>query len=129
MNEFIQRHQDKVIGQLDGFDRIRFRGTLRRLSYVGALMSYLWDIKVLLKDFGDFADSIRRRICRATEQVSEATGRPLQYVSRPSLVKEDLARAIAARDGINGGLICILSAVEPCMSYEVHRDRASKRDR
>jgi len=126
MNSFIQRHQDKVIGQLNGFDRIRFRGTLRRLSYVRAMMSYLWDIQVLLKDFGGYADSVRRQICQATEQVAQATGRPLNYVSRSSLVKEDLVRSIALKDGISQGLICILSALEPCQSYEIYRDRVSK---
>ena len=33
METFIQRHQQDVIGVLRGFDRMRFRGTLRSISY------------------------------------------------------------------------------------------------
>jgi hypothetical protein len=41
--------------------------------------------------------------------------------------KEDLAHALAARDGIAEGLIAVFSAVESCFSYSVHPDRASQR--
>ncbi len=33
MEAFIQRHQPSVIGVLSGFDRMRFRGTLRSICY------------------------------------------------------------------------------------------------
>jgi hypothetical protein len=37
-----------------------------------------------------------------------------------------VARVIASRDGIDAGLICVLSCVEPCLSFEVHRNHSSK---
>jgi hypothetical protein len=40
--------------------------------------------------------------------------------------KEAIARRIAAADGIEQGLICVLSAVEPCQTYEVVHHRASR---
>jgi len=40
--------------------------------------------------------------------------------------KEDKAREIARAHGINQGLICILTAVEPCLSYEIVRDRTAR---
>jgi hypothetical protein len=40
--------------------------------------------------------------------------------------KEEIARAIAEADGIKEGLICILTAVEQCQSFEIVRDRAAK---
>ncbi len=42
MNSFIQRRRDLVIGQLNGWDRLRFRGSKRLLCTVGGMMSYLW---------------------------------------------------------------------------------------
>ena len=42
------------------------------------------------------------------------------------IAKEDRARAIAQRDCINKGLVCVLSCVEPCRSFTVRRDRARK---
>src|SRR5205807_4541760 len=52
---------------------------------------------------------------------------PIVYVRDPSLRKDELARAIADRDGIEQGLVCVLTAVEPCWSYEVHRSRSERR--
>jgi hypothetical protein len=37
-----------------------------------------------------------------------------------------VARGIASADGIREGLICVLTCVEPCMSYEVYRNREKK---
>ncbi len=41
--------------------------------------------------------------------------------------KEAIARKIAERDHIERGLICVLTAIEPCWSREIVRDRAHKR--
>jgi len=126
MQSFIQRHGDLVIGMLNGFDRLRFRGSKRLLCNVGGMYSYLWQAHVLLKDFKDYAMSLTEQLRRATVRVAEAAGRPLQYLASSSLVKEDLARDMARRDGITDGLIGIFSAVEPCWSYHIHRNRARK---
>jgi len=47
MRQFIQRHQDQMLGVLSGFDRMRFRGTLRLLTSVGGMMGYLSLVAVL----------------------------------------------------------------------------------
>ena len=41
MNGFVQRHRDVVMGMLSGFDRLRFRGTLRWLCYAAGLGRHL----------------------------------------------------------------------------------------
>ncbi len=58
METFLARHEDKVRGTLNGFDRLRFRGTKRLLACVKGLMEYLWLVQVLLKDFS----AVRRTI-------------------------------------------------------------------
>jgi hypothetical protein len=37
---FIQRHAEKIIGMLNGWDRIRLRGTFRWLANVDGMESY-----------------------------------------------------------------------------------------
>jgi hypothetical protein len=49
------------------------------------------------------------------------------YLSDPSTSKEDLARSVARRDRLEQGPVCLLSAVEPCWSFEVRRDRPTKK--
>ena len=41
MERFIERHHDRVIGVLSGFDRMLFRGSLRSISYTNALAKWL----------------------------------------------------------------------------------------
>ena len=127
MKEFILRHASSVIGILSGFDRVLFRGTLRRLANVGGLLSFLNFTDVLLKDFGAYCETTTEQIKAASTAVMENAGRPVKYLPDPSVSKEEVAREIAERDRIKEGPICMLSAVEPCPSFEIRRDRALKK--
>jgi hypothetical protein len=127
VNEFVQRHAGSVIGCLSGFDRLLFRGTVRMAACASGLMRYLWSARVLLKDFGEWSAALTARVREGSEAVMRDAGRPLVYLRDPSVSKEDLARSIAERDGVESGPVCLPSAVEPCWSFEVRRDRASKK--
>jgi hypothetical protein len=111
---------------LRGFDRLRLRGTLRWLCYPDGLGKHLSAMKVLLKDFSTFAESLTQRIRGAAEDIARAAGRPLAYIKRPSESKEEWARAIAEADGVQEGLICVLYSVEPCRPFRIARDRERK---
>jgi len=111
---------------LHGFDRLRFRGTKRLLANRGGMMSFLFREGVLLKHFKDYALAATERIRRATERIAGAAGRAIRYVARSSQSEEELVRQVARSEGIREGLICILSCVEPCWSYEIHRNREKK---
>lgn len=125
MESFIQRHASSVMGVLNGFDRIRFRGTLRWLCYASGLGRYLSAIGVRLTDFKDFTQSVSARLRASIEAVAEAWDRPVEYMAKPSISKEAYAREIAERDCIREGLIAVLYAVEPCQSFRVAVDRAT----
>jgi len=127
MNSFIQRHRDVVIGQLNGFDRIRFRGSKRLLCTVGGMFHFLIRIKVLLKDFKDYAMSVTEQVRQASVQVAQAAGRPVEYLASSSQRKEDIARRIIAQDKLTEGLVCMLTSVEPCRSYRVRGNGAAKK--
>ena len=127
MDSFVTRHADSVTGTLSGFDRLLFRGTLRMIATVKGLMSYLWSFQVLLKNFGDWSQNLTDQIRAASEQVARDSDRPIIYVNNPSARKEDIAWEIAGRDKIERGLVCVLTAVEPCWSYDLHRNREQKK--
>jgi hypothetical protein len=88
---------------------------------------YLWANQVLLKDFGAHVEKASRRLKEASLAEAEATGRPVKYLASSQGSKEEIARAIAAREGIREGLVCVLSCVEPWRSFEIHRDREKKK--
>jgi hypothetical protein len=127
VEQFLAKHANAVIGVLSGFDRLVFRGTLRMLAQRAGMMVYLRAMQVLLKDFADHAQACTVQLRSASEELARSSGRPIEYVSSSAISKEDLARKIAQADGIRQGLICLLTAVEPCVSYEIVRDRAAKR--
>jgi hypothetical protein len=127
MKRFLKRHADQVSGVLTGFDRLRFRGTLRWLAYADGMRSFLSCAGVLLKDFQAYVQGVTGRVREAAERLAAEADRPLVYLNSSAASKEDLARTIAERDGIDEGLICVLSAVESCYSYEVHRSRERRR--
>ena len=43
---------------------------------------------------------------------------------REKVRKEELARQIAKRDGIEEGLVCVLTTLEPCRSFSLHWSHA-----
>ncbi len=127
MDKFITKHRDEIAGVLSGFDRVVFRGTLRSLSYPKGMMAYLWANQVRLTDFGGHVLQVSESLKHACRAKAEALGRPMQYLPSAAESKEELARAIAAREGIKDGLVCLLSCVEPCRTFEVYRNRETHR--
>jgi hypothetical protein len=126
MNALVPKNADHVIGVLNGWDRLVFRGTLRMLAFAGGMASYLSRIGTLLKDFGDHAQAMTEQLIQASLKRAELAGRPVQYLPSPKIRKDAYARRIAKNDGITEGLICVLTCVEPCRSYEIYRNREKK---
>lgn len=127
MERFVTRHQDRIVGILTGFDRMRFRGTLRSISYLQGFQLWLNAQGVLLKDFGPFAEQLSTDLVAHAKALAQEAGRPFEYLASWRVAKEDRAREIVARDAIHGGLIAIFSCVESCRSFTVRGDRATKR--
>lgn len=127
MQSFLTRHASEVKGTLSGFDRVRFRGTIRWLANTRGMAAWLYRAKVLLKDFKGYAMGLTAKIRQTTLRLAEREGRPLQYLASSSLRKEDVAKDIAERDGITQGLVCVLTAVEPCISFTVGPNRRKQK--
>ena len=126
MDAFIQKYQKNVMGVLNGWDRVRIRGIQRLLANVGGMMSYLAYMGVLLKDFGTFVERTCIQVRKASEQAAQRLDRPVRYMPSSTTDKYRQAEDIARQDQIQEGLVCVFSCVEPCMAYEVRRDRATK---
>src|SRR5947209_9400858 len=87
------------------------------------MKGYLWAQQVLLKDFGTYVQKISEQVKQAALHCVEACGRPVQYLYSSLTNKEEVARSIAEKDQISQGLVCALSCVEPCLAFDIHRDR------
>jgi hypothetical protein len=122
--EFYRKFGRDVTAVLSGFDRMRFRGTLRMLFNPAKMDLYLGCCGVLLKDFGSFAEQLTAKVKEAARAAAQRLSRPIEYLNSPAISKEELARQIAQRDHLRSGLIALFMALEPCLSYAIRKDRA-----
>jgi hypothetical protein len=126
MKSFVQRFAALILGVVSGWDRLRFRGTKRWLANPKGLFGFLWNRGVLLKEFGAYAEDASRQIRTATEELARRCDRPLRYLASAKTSKEDVVLDLLRRHPTSEGLVAILSCVEPCHSFEVHRCRTTK---
>lgn len=126
MQEFIEKHQEDIVGVLSGLDRLVITGYLRGLCVTAGVMDFLKRSGVMFKDFGTFVEQQTEQLKQASLAEARRLGRPIEYLNSPRISKEERARDIARRDQIREGLICVLSAVEPCMTFQMQRIRHLK---
>jgi hypothetical protein len=126
MDSFVSRHQPHIQGTISGFDRLRFAGQLRMLAFAEGLARFLSATGVLLKHFGQYAEDLSDQIKDATIRIARQTptGR-VHYLASSEQRKEDYVRQLPIPPR-HTGLIAILSCVEPCRSFEIHSNRATK---
>jgi len=127
MQTFLHRMSSKIKGALSGFDRVRFRGTIRWLSSLRGMGAYLGTMRILLKDFTAWGKARTAEINRATAALAQETGRPMRYLDRSTDRKETLALEIAYQENIKEGLIAIFKCVEPCWTFKVGPNAQTKK--
>ena len=140
MGVFEDLHRERVTGSLAMFDRMIFKGYLTRLYPRENVRCFLWTQGVALKDFTPWAKATTERITNNARRVATEAGRPVisfDHVKTRNRAqrKDDLAKTIAERDRVTEGVVCLISAVEPCMSFQVrksmktHRLKCTRRER
>jgi hypothetical protein len=113
MKSVLSAFSGLVLGILSGFDRVVFRGHLPCTN------------RIHFKDFKEHCLAQTRRLLQASFAEAKHLNRPILYLRSASVSKEELARDLAAKDGIREGLIGIFKSVEPCSTFFLHRNRAS----
>ncbi|MGH9071276.1 MAG: hypothetical protein ACRDX8_08980 [Acidimicrobiales bacterium] len=128
MSSFETLHRTDIIGKLTCFDRMILKGHLTRLYPDGAFKAFLSSEGVLLKDVGPYLVERTKELRDHVLGIASQAARPYHYLASAHTVargnsKEDMARRIATDDGIKDGLVCVLGAVEPCMSFELYKNK------
>jgi hypothetical protein len=132
MQTFLSIHQAVITGTLSTFDRLIFKGHLSGFYPEGAFARFLNSQHVLLKDFASYAETTSAELKAQAQRLAAEAKRPYLYLAAASTAasghsKEAQARAIAERDGITEGLICVLAVVEPCRAFTVRGNRETQR--
>ena len=87
----------------------------------------MWANRVPYKDFARHSQDVSARLEEASLRQARQLGREVRYLNSAQLRKEDVAREIAARDGITAGPICVLRSVDPCYAFAIHKNRQRRR--
>lgn len=87
---------------------------------------YLHTSRVLYKDFKDYMERKTSQLIEASLEGASQQNRPVIYLPSGSISKEKEAAKIATRDGIREGLICVFKCLEPCWTFDIHRNRGRK---
>ena len=132
MGAFEDVHRDRITGSLAMFDRMIFKGYLTGLYPNENMRCFLWTQGVPLKDFTAWAKATTERIANNARKLVTDAGRPVisfDHVKTRNRAqrKDELAKRIAAEDGITEGIVCLISAVETCMSFEVRKSMKTGR--
>jgi hypothetical protein len=123
VEKFVARFRTLVTGVLSGFDRLVFRGHLLPLMRNGGMYFFLNASKVRLLDFKNFAVVTTERLKETSLAEARKLDRPVRYLDSSKVDKEDLAKQLLAQHPVEEGLICVLTALEPCMTFEYHRSQ------
>ncbi len=87
--------------------------------------SYLYTKQVKIFDYPKFAEPFRDRLRGNAERLAATAGIEIEFIGKRNVRKEDLVKAALAKRGEHPGLVCILSAMEPCSTYKPWHDKAT----
>jgi hypothetical protein len=122
MKSFLSRFGSFVLFVLSGFDRLRFLGESRLLNHGRGVQSYLWQQRILFKDFPAHAQELTHTLRRRTEALANEQGVPLLPLNSSAVDKEAAALQLAQRHPARQGRIAVLSCVESCSTYRLRKN-------
>jgi len=140
MQQFIEKYRDEIVGTLSGHDRVVYRATPRRLSafyrddsrnilVAKGMQEYLWQNKILFKDFGRHVERVSSRVKEAFLKPFQQQDLPFEYIRDPKIDKDQRARELAAKHKIDSGLICAFSTMEMSPTFEYRKSKIAYRMR
>lgn len=122
-----ERYAAQIAGVLGCWDRVLVFGTLPKICYAGGMTSYLYERKVRIFDYPKFAEPFRDQLRENAERLAAEAGIEIEFIRKRNIRKEDRVKAVLARRGEHPGLVCILSAMEPCSTYKPWHDKQTGR--
>src|SRR4051812_19839553 len=98
MKQFIAKFETQMQGTLSGFDRVLFRGSLRRLTHPEGMKMYLIQNKLLCKHYKDHVKEVSACLQAASLAPFRRQQLPVKFVTGKE-DKDQIARDFAARLG------------------------------
>jgi hypothetical protein len=124
MKAFLSRFRSLVLFVLSGFDRLRFCGESRLLNHALGVQSYLYQQRILFKDFPGHAEALTKRF--RDESTAWLGAVPLKHLDSPDIDKEAVALDLAKRHGLSSGRIALITCQEAAWTYRLRRRQGDR---
>jgi hypothetical protein len=118
MKQIIEKYSDKISFTLDCYDRIILRGSLPHISYAQGMTTYLYAHQIGIFDYSHFAEPYKEMINTHIKELSQSSSIPIEFVSKKSIRKESMVSKKLEELGTSPCIVCILSAMETCPTYQ-----------
>jgi len=119
-----ERHKDQIAGVLSCYDRIIIQGTVPGWCYASGMTDYFYKHQLRIFDYPKWAEPLRESLRANMERIAAESRIGIEFVrSRKSFRKEHRVKEILEKRGEQPGVVCILSAMEPCGSYKPWHDK------
>ncbi len=118
MQNFIERHFNKIKGVTSCFDRVIFTGTIPGICFADGMTVHLRKHNIRIFDFTKWAEPLRDLINENAKVVASDNGLEIEFIRKKNFRKEKVIKQIIDQRGNHPGLVHIFSAMETCSSYE-----------
>ena len=125
MENFTEQYKEKIIGVLHGFDHIVIKGYISRFYIDKSFYYFISKEGCLLKAYKDYVQRKTEELKKHIEKIAEETNCYKVFLSSSEIEKGEIAKKILEENPQKEGLLCILSAVEPCYAITVRKNPAS----
>ena len=126
MNNFLQRHADKIAGTISSYDRVIIAGTIPGICYNAGMAAHLRHLGIRLFDYTQWANPLRQRVWDNAERLSRDNNIPLSDARKRNTRKEDVVAKILEKRGHHPGLVAILWTMESCLSFKPWYDKQTR---
>jgi len=119
-----ERYQGQIAGVLSCYDRIIIQGTVPKWCYAKGMTDYCYEHQIRIFDYPKWAEPLRDAIRQNMERIAAANGTEIVFIrSKKKFRQEKHVRPVLDQRGEEPGVVCILSAMEPCGSYKPWHDQ------
>ena len=104
------------------------QGTVPGWCYAQGMTDYFYAHQLRIFDYPQWAQPLREAIRKNMERLAAENDIEIEFVrSKKGLRKEQRVKQILEKRGEEPGLVCLLSAMEPCGTYKPWHDKKTHR--
>src|SRR5436309_4500781 len=116
-----ERYQSQIVGVLSCYDRIIIQGTVPKWCYAQGMTDYFYEHQIRIFDYPRWAEPLRDAIRESLEHMAAENRIEIEFIrsKKNGFRQEKRVQELLDQRGEEPGLVCILSAMEPC-HYDVY---------